>query len=399
MKGKTMAIRGAVRATVKNALAIYSRFPAALLRRRIEGRTVVETDLEEPSCEELREAGYVFGDPFGEIDFACVEPEVDLSLVVPVYNAEETVRRCLDSLLNQNTSFSYELVLVNDGSSDGTGVILDSEYAENPKVRIYAQENGGISRARNVGLSLARGRFVGFVDNDDWVESDYIETLMSVAFGGDFDVVKCGHVVYRADGAQSEEIGVPTTSIGDLRSGKGYNGYIWGGVQKRELWQGFGFPLGCWYEDMVTRSLVYRVARSFSYVGRALYHKAVTGKNASTVLWGSDNPRCLDQAYLFGAIVEKCRKLGIADDIYLLRVALSEYGSLMGGRVGARFRRLAFRKACTVVRGIFESVAAEGEDLTWRERRYLEALLAGDYDYYDLLTRWAKWQRLTRRPD
>lgn len=95
------------------------------------------------------------------------------SVIVPVYNTEKYLRRCVDSILAQ-TFTDFELLLINDGSSDNSGAICD-EYAEkDSRVRVFHKENGGVSSARNLGLDNARGEWITFVDSDDWVESNWL---------------------------------------------------------------------------------------------------------------------------------------------------------------------------------------------------------------------------------
>ena len=98
------------------------------------------------------------------------------SVIIPVYNAEGTLKRCLNSLLNQNYK-DYEIVLVNDGSKDHSGELCE-EYANSfSNVKYIAKENGGVSSARNVGLDVAEGEYILFVDSDDYVLDKYFETL------------------------------------------------------------------------------------------------------------------------------------------------------------------------------------------------------------------------------
>lgn len=98
-----------------------------------------------------------------------------ISIIVPIYNAEQYLRECLDSLVNQ-TLRDVEIILINDGSTDGSGVICES-YCDDPRVIYRCQSNAGPSAARNLGLSLATGDYIGFVDSDDWLELDAMERL------------------------------------------------------------------------------------------------------------------------------------------------------------------------------------------------------------------------------
>ena len=100
-----------------------------------------------------------------------------VSIIVPVYNAEKYLPRCIDSILGQSFS-DFELLLINDGSKDNSGKICDGYAANDSRVRVFHKENGGASAARNYGLDNATGKYVCFVDADDWVDKDYLKQLL-----------------------------------------------------------------------------------------------------------------------------------------------------------------------------------------------------------------------------
>ena len=100
-----------------------------------------------------------------------------ISILVPVYNVEKYLHRCIDSILAQ-TYTDYEVILVNDGSTDRSGAICDAYAAEHRCIRVIHQKNGGVAQARNVLVSAAQGDYITFVDSDDSIEPIYLETLM-----------------------------------------------------------------------------------------------------------------------------------------------------------------------------------------------------------------------------
>jgi len=118
-----------------------------------------------------------------------------LSVVVPVYNVESYLSRCLDSILGQTYPF-LEVILVNDGSKDASGSICDRYAEQDPRVRVIHKENGGLSSARNAGINAATGTYITFVDSDDWIEADGYAHLMGLmeqyqvklVCGGNYDV-------------------------------------------------------------------------------------------------------------------------------------------------------------------------------------------------------------------
>ncbi|MCI8392286.1 MAG: glycosyltransferase family 2 protein [Roseburia sp.] len=109
------------------------------------------------------------------------------SVIIPVYNRKKYIRRCINSILKQSFQ-DFELILVDDGSVDGTAEICDEYGRKNKKIRVVHQDNGGVSRARNTGLALAVGEFVLFVDSDDYLPLDYFAKLVKVyeKYGSDF---------------------------------------------------------------------------------------------------------------------------------------------------------------------------------------------------------------------
>lgn len=101
-----------------------------------------------------------------------------LSVIVPVYNAEEYLRKCIDSILCQTYS-DLELLLINDGSTDSSGYVCDEYAVIDDRVRVIHKENGGVSSTRNLGLGLAKGEWITFVDADDWIENETYEKIFS----------------------------------------------------------------------------------------------------------------------------------------------------------------------------------------------------------------------------
>ena len=101
-----------------------------------------------------------------------------ISIIVPVYNVEPFLRRCLDSILGQ-TYKNLEVILVDDGSTDASGTICNEYCAKDPRVRVFHQVNAGISAARNKGLDKSSGSFIVFVDSDDYIELNMVEVLLS----------------------------------------------------------------------------------------------------------------------------------------------------------------------------------------------------------------------------
>ena len=113
-----------------------------------------------------------------------------ISVIVPVYNVEKYLGKCVDSILAQ-TYENLEIILVEDGTKDNSGAICDAYAAKDSRIRVIHKENGGLSSARNAGMDIARGEYFGFVDSDDWIEPKMYETLLNLAEKYHADLV-CG---------------------------------------------------------------------------------------------------------------------------------------------------------------------------------------------------------------
>lgn len=116
-----------------------------------------------------------------------------ISVIVPVYNTENYLHRCIDSILVQ-TFTDFELLLIDDGSKDNSGVICDEYAAKDARIRVFHKENGGVSSARNLGLDNARGEWISFVDSDDWIEPILIESCIGViSETHNIDIIRYGY--------------------------------------------------------------------------------------------------------------------------------------------------------------------------------------------------------------
>lgn len=122
-----------------------------------------------------------------------------LSVVVPVYNAERYIKCCIESILNQ-TIANLELILVDDGSTDNSGAICDEYALKDRRIKVIHKTNGGAASARNVGIEIATGEYIGFCDADDYVNHDMYETLLSVMKEHNLPTIECLANVYDTNG-------------------------------------------------------------------------------------------------------------------------------------------------------------------------------------------------------
>ena len=100
----------------------------------------------------------------------------EISIIVPVYNVEKYLKRCIDSILNQSFT-DFELILVDDGSTDNSGEIIDEYAIKDERIKVIHKENGGLSSARNVGIEYSKGNYIAFVDSDDYINKNMYKIL------------------------------------------------------------------------------------------------------------------------------------------------------------------------------------------------------------------------------
>ena len=122
-----------------------------------------------------------------------MENKIILSIIIPFYNVEEYFERCLNSIFSQNVlSEHFEVVAINDGSTDRSLEIAQQIATQQSNLIVVSQENKGQSAARNYGVRLAHGKYIWYVDSDDWIDQDFIKNLLEVAVDTGADIVESG---------------------------------------------------------------------------------------------------------------------------------------------------------------------------------------------------------------
>lgn len=155
-----------------------------------------------------------------------------ISIVVPVYNVEKYLSRCIDSILKQSYE-NFELLLVDDGSTDNSGKICDYYKSLDSRIYVFHKKNGGVSSARNLGIKEAQGVFVTFVDSDDWLDTDYLKNFRIESISADFYISGALYDINGKPFSQKTYIEENASSINSIVSvffeqGLKNNGYPWG---------------------------------------------------------------------------------------------------------------------------------------------------------------------------
>ena len=198
------------------------------------------------------------------------------SVIVPIYNVEEFLERCIDSILQQ-TFDDYELLLVNDGSPDNSAYIC-RKYLNNDKVKYFEKENGGLGDARNYGIKRACGEYLVFVDSDDYIENNLLESVNNAIneFACDIVIFDYALVNMQDELIYVEKQKLEPNKIINFKTNKELlllEPAAWNKVYKRELFveNQFEYPANVWYEDLRTTAKVLSVAERIVYIDKAFY--------------------------------------------------------------------------------------------------------------------------------
>lgn len=203
-----------------------------------------------------------------------------LSIVIPVYNVEKYVGRCLDSVLRQDIPVEdYEIVVVDDGSPDNSVNIVREYQKKYDNIRIVSRDNGGLSAARNTGLNEANGEYVWFIDSDDWVEDNCVGELLSLAEKKRLDVLCFNAKIYHSED-NIYDIKSPTEREGEVFNGQDFVAAVntipsaWSALYRRQylIDNGLKFYENLLHEDHEFTPRAYSLAGRIAYIHRNVYY-------------------------------------------------------------------------------------------------------------------------------
>lgn len=225
---------------------------------------------------------------------------MELSIIVPVYKVEKQLERCIRSILNQSFT-NFELILVDDGSPDRCGEICDEYEKKDKRIKVIHKKNGGLSDARNAGLNIAKGKYIGFVDSDDIIHSEMYERMYNCITKYNVDIVQCKFRKFKSiedinkfSNIKDANIEYYTSkeAIIDMIDNNKINVNTWNKLYKRELFENERFPKGKIHEDeFLTYKLIYN-SNKVAYINKELYYYY---QNDNGIMNGSNLIKRLDR--------------------------------------------------------------------------------------------------------
>lgn len=201
-----------------------------------------------------------------------------ISIIVPIYKVEEYLEKCIESILAQSIT-NFELILIDDGSPDECGKICDFYESKDNRIKVVHKQNEGLSAARNSGLNIAEGDYVGFVDSDDWIHKEMYEILLTLLIDNNADIAQCEFIrtfdeEESVDNSQRNTIETfdNNESLKNIYNKKAISTVVsWNKLYKRELFEYIRFPKGKIHEDeFTTHKLLYK-SKKLVYTNKVLY--------------------------------------------------------------------------------------------------------------------------------
>lgn len=256
---------------------------------------------------------------------------IDLSIIIPVYNVGSFLKECLDSVFNQKTTYQYEVIAVNDGSTDNSLEILEG-YCEKENYRIINQDNGGLSNARNTGINYARGKNYFFLDSDDVITLNCVQAMLDIMYQCDAEIVQGRYYSFQA-GIENKYYSKEPAAIYEKREIpiEEYPGFAWGKVYRAELFEGIRFPEGVWFEDTIVQYLLFGRCKKFVCTEEVCYGYR---KNPNSISFSAKKDlKCLDTYWVTKKMIEKASEDKNISQEYIYKLTLRQYSLIMYNRL------------------------------------------------------------------
>lgn len=305
---------------------------------------------------------------------------MQLSIIIPVYNVKNFLAAAIESVLAQSFR-DFELILVDDGATDGSGEICDDYAQKDSRVKVIHQKNAGVSAARNAGVAAARGAYIGFTDSDDIIEKDMYQVMMSLAEEHHADVVQCEHDRSSTlNGAcRSGEITIMdgeafVRRIFTKKGGRYTNQVaLWSKVYRRALFDGIVFPVGRTYEDEQETYKLCLKAKIIVETTDVLYHYI---KRENSIITGISARKMLD------------KQAALLDRLYYLPERIPDL------RTNCAEVFLSFSKGilCRMYQAGEKEAAKKGMKILQKEKKQIKcAMTKSDKFYFPLLRLCPGW--------
>ena len=257
-----------------------------------------------------------------------------ISIIIPVYKVEKYLEKCIESVLKQ-TYTNLQIILVDDGSPDNCGKICDEYAKKDARIEVIHKANGGLSDARNVGISIAKGKYIGFVDSDDYIKTDMYEKLINLIkkYNADISVCNLYDVIDGKEYIRNKENGIQEYNrieiLKEILLDKNIQSYAWNKLYKKELFDEIKYPIGKKYEDIGTTFYVFEKCNKIVVTSEPKYYylkradSLVNNVTESTIL---DYTEIIIQRYLYAK--QHVKELSKYNNYYLTKTLITAHNDI-----------------------------------------------------------------------
>ena len=298
-----------------------------------------------------------------------------ISVIVPVYKVEKYLEKCIESIIKQ-TYTNLQIILVDDGSPDNCGKICDEYAKKDSRIEVIHKINGGLSDARNVGINRANGRYIGFVDSDDYIKEDMYEKLINLIKEYDADISICNlyDVIDGKEYVRNKDNGIHEYSridiLKEILLDKNIQSYAWNKLYKKELFDEIKYPIGKKYEDIGTTFYLFEKCNKIVVTSEPEYYylkradSLVNNVTESTIL---DYTEIIIQRYLY--IKQNIKELRKYNNYYLAKTLITAHNDIENLENISEEMQQRYKKLYELVLEIIKSNSKDIDELFSEEQK------------------------------
>lgn len=289
-----------------------------------------------------------------------------ISVIIPVYKVEKYLEKCIESIIKQ-TYTNLQIILVDDGSPDNCGKICDEYAKKDSRIEVIHKINGGLSDARNVGINRANGRYIGFVDSDDYIKEDMYEKLINLIkeYNADVSICNLYDVFDGKKYVRNKDNGIHEYSridiLKEILLDKNIQSYAWNKLYKKELFDEIKYPIGKKYEDIGTTFYLFEKCNKIVVTSEPEYYylkradSLVNNVTESTIL---DYTEIIIQRYIY--IKQNIKELRKYNNYYLAKILITAHNDMkilknVSEKMKKRYKEL-YDLVCDIIKNNREDI-------------------------------------------
>ena len=327
------------------------------------------------------------------LNFKFEKPQIDLSVIVPVYNTEKYLRQAVESIISSADGLDYEIILVEDNSTDNSLDLCRKLCNEYQRIQLYQsceigeQDSSGVSVARNKGLYFSRGRYILFVDSDDLCID--VKSLYNIAEHNKADIVEGNFAIFQDDTninlmdkhMQRKNFG-PAYISNDYNKLSMCSGFVWGKLFSREMWRGVRFPEGFIFEDTVIETVLLRKSQRYVFSNIVCY--AYRQNPTSICHTVNTTSRVLDTILVYKYWIDNL-PIELKDDIFK-RFVIRQFGTRSASRISALPDK-DLHCALTIMKSMLVDIG-KVKKMNAYERILANSILTGNIDKWKFICKY-----------